>query len=113
KIYNVAVNYSRSLSPSWLNELLVGVARSNADYGTLADFTDWAQKLGLPNPFSVTGWPTLYTCEANGCSSYFGWDSDNRHNQALTSEAIDDNVTWSQRKHTSQFERRVRPEPKN
>src|SRR5205085_3765095 len=44
---------------------------------------------------------------------YFGWDSDNRHNQALTSEALDDNVTWTTGRHTIQFGGKVRREQNN
>ncbi|HTL17243.1 MAG TPA: TonB-dependent receptor, partial [Patescibacteria group bacterium] len=113
-VTNVGVNYSRSISPQWLNELLVGVNRSAVHYGTSADFTNWPSKLGLPNPFSATGWPTLYTEEAGtGYYLYFGWDSDNAHNQNLTSETIEDNVTWSHGRHTIQFGGRGRREQNN
>jgi hypothetical protein len=116
-VTNVGVTYTRTISPNWLNELLVGVNRSAVHYGTLADFTNWDSKLSLPNPFSVTGWPTLYTGEYNanyyGSSLYFGWDSDNVHNQNLTSEAIEDNVTWTHGKHTVQFGFRGRREQNN
>lgn len=113
---NVGVNYNRSISPSWLNELLIGVNRSAVHYGTSADFTNWDSKLGLPNPFNVTGWPTLYSEEAGGAYynyGMFGWDSDNVHNQNLTSETIEDNVTWSHGKHTIQFGGRGRDEQNN
>ena len=116
-VTNVGVNYNRSISPAWLNELLIGVNRSAVHYGTSADFTNWDSKLGLPNPFGVTGWPTLYTGEYNanyyGSPLYFGWDSDNVHNQNLTSETIEDNVTWSHGKHTIQFGFRGRDEQNN
>jgi len=114
---NVGVNYTRTISPNWLNELLVGVNRSAVHYGTSADFTNWDSKLSLPNPFSVTGWPTLYAGEYNafyyGPSLYFGWDSDNLHNQNLTSETIEDNVTWTRGRHTFQFGGRGRREQNN
>ncbi len=113
-VTNVGANYNRSISPNWLNELLVGVNRSAVHYGTSADFTDWPSQLGLPNPFSVTGWPTLYSEEAStGYYLYFGWDSDNVHNQNLTSETIEDNVTWTHGKHTIQFGGRGRREQNN
>ena len=32
--------------------MLVAVNRNPNGQGTLADFTDWSQKLGLPNPFA-------------------------------------------------------------
>jgi hypothetical protein len=113
-VTNVGVNYTRTISANWLNELLVGVHRSAVHYGTSADFTDWDSKLSLPNPFSVTGWPTLYSEEAGtGYYLYFGWDSDNVHNQNLTSETIEDNVTWNRGRHTFQFGGRGRREQNN
>jgi hypothetical protein len=102
-LYNVSANYTRSISNNWLNELVVGVERSYAHYGTAADFTNWADKLGVPNPFSVTGWPTMYSCSAEGCFSYFSWDSDNNHVQALTAEVVEDNMSWTRGKHTVHF----------
>ena len=110
-IHNVAVNYTRTISTTWLNELLVGVSRSAVHYGTSADSTNWPSKLGLPNPFGATGWPTMYSVEASG--GCFGWDSDNVHNQNLTSETIDDNATWTHGKHTIQFGFRGRREQNN
>jgi len=111
---NVAVNYNRTISPNWLNELLIGVLRDPNHYGTLADFTDWNAKLDTPNPFGVTGWPTLYTVESSlGSPAYMSWDSDNNHLQHLTSETIEDNVTWTRGKHTVQFGFRGRKEQNN
>jgi hypothetical protein len=108
---NVGVEYTRSISPNWLNELLVGVLRDPNHYGTLADFTDWAAQLGTPNPFGVTGWPTMYTEEASPL--FFGWDSDNNHLQHLTSESLEDNVTWIHGRHTIQFGFQGRMEQNN
>ena len=113
-VTNVGVTYTRSISPNWLNELVVGVNRSAVHYGTSADFTNWDSRLSLPNPFSVTGWPTLYSEESGtGSYLYFGWDSDNIHNQNLTSEDIEDKVTWNHGKHTVQFGWRGRREQNN
>ena len=108
---NVAVNYNRTISPNWLNELLVGVLREPNHSGTSADFTNWDSKLGVPDPFGVTGWPTMYVYEAPG--NYFGWDSDNNKQQHLASETIEDNVTWTHSKHTFQFGFRGRKEQNN
>src|SRR5438034_435197 len=74
-VNNVTVNYTRNFSPTFLNELMVGVHRSYKSSGTLADFTDYPKQLGLPNPFGVTGWPSLY---ASGGYYWAYWDSDNR-----------------------------------
>jgi hypothetical protein len=107
---NVAVNYNRSISPNWLNELLVGVFREPVHFGTVADFVNWDSKLGTPNPFGVTGWPTIYAIEDN---SYFGWDSDNQSKERMANETIEDNLTWTHGKHTIQFGFRGHKEQNN
>ncbi len=109
---NVAVNYTRTISPNWLNELLVGVLREPNHSGTVGDFVDWDSKLGTPNPFGITGWPTMYAIESGG-NFYGEWDSDNNKQQHLTSETIEDNVTWTHSRHTFQFGFRGRKEQNN
>ena len=109
---NVAVNYNRTISPNWLNELLIGVLREPNHSGTTGDFINWDQKLGTPNPFGVTGWPTMYTFDSGG-NFYGEWDSDNNKQQHMTSESIDDDVTWTHGKHTVQFGFHGRKEQNN
>lgn len=111
KVHNLSVNHTRTFTPTFLNELLVGVQRSFHDQGTLADFTDWASRLGFPNPFKVTGWPTFYA-DPSG-PTFFGWDSDNRSNQALTGGVLEDNATWNKGTHTIQFGGKMRKEWNN
>jgi hypothetical protein len=113
-IHNVQAVYNRSLSNNVLNELQVGVHRSYNSSGTLADFTDWANDLGVPNPFGVTGWPTIYSSlQGLYYWGYFGWDSDNRHDQALTAEVVEDHVSWIKGNHNIQFGGRARMEQNN
>ena len=109
---NVAVNYNRTISPNWLNELLVGVLREPNHSGTVGDFINWDSKLDTPNPFGVPGWPTMYTFDSGG-NFYGEWDSDNNKQQHLSSETIEDNVTWTHSKHTIQFGFRGRKEQNN
>ena len=45
---NVSVGYTRNFSPTFLNELLIGVNRNGNSSGTLADFTDWPTELVSP-----------------------------------------------------------------
>jgi len=111
-VTSVAVTYIRAVSRNFVNELLVGAERSANHQGTLADSTDWADKLGLPNPFGATGWPTIGT-EGLGFNNGFGFDADNRHNQALTNEDIEDNITWIKGRHTIQFGGKYRWEQNN
>jgi hypothetical protein len=101
EIHNVSISHTRIFAPSLLNELMVGVQRSSHGQGTLADSTNWADKLGLPNPFGVTGWPTFYADPS--VTTFFGWDSDNRHNQALTGVTIENHMSWNKGRHVVQF----------
>jgi Carboxypeptidase regulatory-like domain len=105
-IHNSSINYTRTFSPTLLNEMLVGIQRSSHDQGTLADFTDWPSRLGFPNPFGVTGWPTFY-------AGNFAFDSDNHHNQALTGGVLENNTTWNKGTHTIQFGGKIRKEWNN
>ena len=98
-VHSSYIRWNHVFSPALLNELQLSNHRSVANYGTLGDSTNWATKLGLPNPFGVTGWPTVYTDAYN----FFyggGWDGDNRHNQNLTAFEISDGVTWVRGRHT-------------
>ncbi|MDX2032180.1 MAG: TonB-dependent receptor [Blastocatellia bacterium] len=106
RINNVSITQTHTFAPTLVNELLVGMHRSYKSSGTLADFEDWPTKLGTPNPFGAKGWPTLY-------DDYFGWDSDNRKDEALTGGVIEDNVTWNKGRHTIQFGGKYRREWNN
>ena len=77
--------------------------------GTLADFTNWSQNLGLPNPFGVTGWPTITAGSFPGNN----WDADNTKNQNLTTYIIEDNLTRIMGKHTMTFGGSLRREYNN
>jgi hypothetical protein len=100
-VYSAFARWNHVFTPTLLNEVQFSGHRSTADYGALSDHVNWADKLGLPNPFGVTGWPTIYMCCDTGNLLYYGgWDSDNRHNQNLTAYQVEDNVTWIKGKHT-------------
>jgi len=105
-VNNLSVTQTHTFSPTLVNELLIGAHRSFNSSGTLADFEDWPNRLGLPNPFAVTGWPTIY-------DDWFGWDSDNRNDQALTGGVLEDNVTWNKGTHTIHFGGKYRREWNN
>jgi len=97
--------WNHVFTPTFLNEFQASAHRSTNSGGTLGDNVNWADKLGLPNPFGVTGWPTI--CMDYGTTGqmlYYGcWDGDNRHDQNLTAFQIEDNVTWIKGKHTLKF----------
>ena len=106
KVYSTSIRETHVFSPTFLSELLVAGHRSNQGSGTLADFTDWPKELGLPNPFNVTGWPTLG-------AGIFAWDSDNRHDQKLTAYVVEENLSWLKGKHSLKFGGKVRYEYNN
>jgi hypothetical protein len=116
-VYSEYLRWHHIFSPTFLNELQLSGFRSATHYGTLGDSTNWADKLGLPNPFGVTGWPTVYAAGGGDPFAnmlyYGGWDGDNNHHQNLTSYEIDDNVTWIKGKHSIKFGFKGRQEYNN
>ncbi len=117
KVRSGYIRWNHVFSPILLNELQLSAHRSPTHYGTLGDSTNWAGQLGLPNPFGVTGWPTVYAAGSGdpfGHMLYYGgWDGDNNHHQNLTSFQIDDNVTWVKGKHSVKFGFKGRQEYNN
>ena len=101
-IYNITTHYTRTFSPTLLNDLQLAVHRAANNQGTGADNTNWSSKLGFPNPFGANGWPSVYT-DAYNMFYYGGWDADNHKAQDLTNYQIDDNVTWTKGKHAFKF----------
>lgn len=105
-IHSFSLRHTHIFSPALFNDLLVLSHRTANSSGTLADFTNWAGELGLPNPFGVTGWPTLGTGQ-------FAWDSDNKKDERLTAHNIENNSTWIRGKHTVKFGGKLRFEYNN
>lgn len=106
RFYNVSTQWTRMFTPTLLNELTVGVQRSLNSNGTLADPRQWANELGLPNPFGALGWPSMYAGD-------FGWDNDNRKDEALTGYVAENNLTFVTGKHTFKMGGKFRYEQNN
>lgn len=105
---NGNVTYNHFFSPSMFSETLLAVNRSMNHSGTAADFTNWADKLGMPNPFGANGWPTI------SIGGFFTmWDVQNPKQQNMTSYTAEENMTWIHGKHTVQFGGRLRHELNN
>jgi hypothetical protein len=111
-LYSIYARENHVFSPTFMNEFQVSVNRAPNHQGTLSDSTDWATKLGLPNPFGSTGWPTIFT-DTSQFLYGGGWDSDNFKDQKLTQFQVEDNVTKVKGKHTLQFGFRGRSEYNN
>jgi hypothetical protein len=98
-VHSIFARWNHVVNPRLINEFQASAHRSSNSSGTLADSTNWANNLGLPNPFGVTGWPTI--CTDSYSFFYYGcWDADNRGDQQLTAYQIEDNITWVKGKHT-------------
>ena len=99
-VYSTSLHWTHVFSPTLLNDLQLAGHRSSNNSGTIGgNSINWDQKLGLPNPFGATGWPTL--CTDAGSFLYYGClDGDNQKGQQLTQYQADDNVTWVKGKHT-------------
>jgi hypothetical protein len=103
--------WNRVWTPTFMSEVQASTNRAPKASGTLANDVDWANKLGLPNPFGVTGWPTICT---EGPFFYFGcWDGDNRKDENLTAHQVESNITWIKGTHTLKFGGKVRYEYNN
>ncbi len=111
-VYNITAHYTHVFTPAILNDLQLSAVRSANGQGTGADNINWDAKLGLPNPFGATGWPTVYT-DAYNMFYGGGWDSDNKKAQNMTQYQIDDNMTWVKGKHSLRFGFKGRLEQNN
>lgn len=101
KVYNAAINYVHTFSPSMINELLLSGQRSNHLLGGGREDVKWTNTyLGLSNPLNEIGWPTI-TAYA-GQNNYI-WDSQNKMPEHLTTLGMDDNFTWLRGKHAFKF----------
>lgn len=106
EVWSASVRHSRTFRPNLINELTLGVQRNANSNGTLADFTPWAEQLGLPNPFRANGWPTLVV------GPYF-YGSDNLRDEKLTGYVLENNVTYVTGRHTIKWGGRIRHERNN
>jgi hypothetical protein len=110
-VYSAFARWNRVFTPTLLNEFQASGSRSSNSSGTLADDTDWAKQLGFPNPFGVTGWPTI--CSDSPFFYYGCWDADNRGDQHLTAYQIENNTTWIKGRHSVKFGFKGRQEYNN
>ena len=112
-VYNASLRYTKTFTPTLISETLFAVHRSPKSSGTMADNTEWANKLGLPNPFGAGGWPTMYAGADYDWNTYFSWDADNRKDEMLTAYIFQPNFTWVKGAHTMTFGGQVRYEQNN
>ncbi len=112
EVYNANVRFTHTFKASLIGEVMAAVHRAPKSSGTLADNTDWANRLGLPNPFGERGWPTMYAHNPDW-STYFSYNADNRKDEMLTAYILQPNLTWVKRAHTFKFGGQYRQEQNN
>ncbi len=88
-------------SPSLFSELLLTASVEHRDTGSLADDVPYAKELGLPTPFSYTGWPNI-------SAGFISWRCPDLTNQHLARYSLDENLTWLKGKHSVRFGGRLR-----
>ena len=113
RMYSAYTRWNHVFSPTVFNEVQASFHRSPKSSGTLANDVNWADRLGLPNPFGATGWPTI--CSDGFTPFYYWgcWDGDNRKDEMLTAYQLEDNVTWIKGKHSLTFGGKARYEQNN
>ena len=112
-IYNAAFTYTRTFSPHVINEFLFAGQRSVSTYGGGREDVKWDPLLGLANPLSEYGWPTLTGGNSADPEGRFLWDSENKQPQHLNKLIPEDNLTWVHGKHEFKFGARLSNERDN
>jgi len=106
-------NYNRSLALSWVhtfsptlfNEVLASGSREHS-YGVSGDPTvDYNAELGLPNPFGVMGFPTVFSNIMQSGNYFQGY---NAKAKWFNFFVVDDNMTKIAGRHELQFGAHIR-----
>jgi len=96
---SLSLNYIRTFSPTFFNELLVSGYRNKYWNGPGGERKDWAGMLGLPNPFRVDRFPQI---SGTGLSNYsFTTNLVQRYTSAFV--VLEDNATKLYGRHELQF----------
>lgn len=96
---SLALSWVRTFSPTLFNELLVSGTREVWWKGTGEPGVKYADKLGLPNPLDVPGWPGLYD---TGLSGYV-FETDNTQASPFAYVIVDNNTTKIAGRHQLEF----------
>jgi hypothetical protein len=70
--YGLALNWVHTFSPTLINEVILSGSRDWQVRGTFKEGENYAGKMGLPNPFGASNFPTI---DGGGLGNYaFGGD---------------------------------------
>ena len=95
-VYNASISYTHTFSATIVNEFLFSGQRSVQNRGGGREDVKWDPLLGLSNPLSEYGWPTI---TANQDFGAFVWDSENKQPEHLAKLIPEDNLTVIRGKH--------------
>ena len=97
-------SWTHSFSPTFFSETLFTVGTEDMSILNIGDDKNWADVLGLPNPFSEPGFPNL---TGTGVGMTYT-NPDNRRNNISHIYNIDENLTKIHGRHEFQFGGRYR-----
>ena len=97
---SLALSWTRTFTPTFFNELLLSGAREYADIVSGDPAVAYADQLGTPNPFHVTGHPVIGGFGI-GTTNYF--QPANRRTRWLNYFILEDNATKVKGRHELQF----------
>lgn len=95
---SLALSWVRTFSPSFFNELLLSGSHENWWYKAY-DGRNFADMLGLPNPFNAGGFPRIWPAGLSG----WLFTAPNERDTANTYLLLQDNATKTTGRHTLQF----------
>jgi hypothetical protein len=99
---SLSANWTRSLSPTFINEVMFSASRTVTTLVTGDETRFYATELGLPTPNAATGFPVINDIGVGtGASNYF--QPINWRKQYFNYFILDDNATKIVGKHEFQF----------
>ncbi len=96
---SIAGTWTRVLSPTTFNELLISVKRNEFIGGENESVANWPENFGLSNPFHTNRWPQVNNL---GLGTYAFVTNDTKKNYD-TAYVLDDNVTKIRGRHELLF----------
>jgi hypothetical protein len=101
----LALSWVRTISPTLFNEVLLSGQREQWRVATGEPGGNYADKLGLPNPWGSDGWPGIYD---TGIGSTYYYESTNTMSSIFNYFILDDNATKIVGRHELMFGAHVR-----
>jgi hypothetical protein len=92
----VAGSWVRTFSPTFFNEVLVSASSEKWYSGTGEPDAQWSKQIGIPNPLSIPGWPSLQL-------GLWSFTTENTQTTPFAFYIVDDNATKIVGRHELQF----------